>query len=381
MPSGGEAAVFTPVSPERPPPRTEGDVSGSPAAEEDEWGAATRQRDTALTALTAATTTSAEAGPVEPISFGAAYTAIREQQGDTWRPHLASVKRHSDHVRTGGIWDCWFGCLHTPVAEGTPEYDERDFLLCLQSVALDHANTVHRRMLITVYRRLERVKSAEPDPPTTGPAWEKLGFQGLNPGTDLRSSGIFALLQMLFLTDHAALMTAAMYAASRKPQTEFPFALVCTNFTAVALEALKERGLHDAIAAKKKQKAKDRPDLEKAARARASGALGSADLLIDLRDVVVGEVLCDFFVGVMFAFFEEWKAQPTRKITDFADIKGKLRPYARKHVSEMVGKQREAALRRSTWVAPSAAKKSPGQKVVLTDNVRFGDFTNLDNER
>lgn len=79
----------------------------------------------------------------------------------------------------------------------------------------------------------------------TGAHWERLGFQGADPATDLRDLGMFSLLQMLHLCSAQRLRkTKAIFefASEREEGTGgrgFPFALLCISLSAIALEALR----------------------------------------------------------------------------------------------------------------------------------------------
>jgi hypothetical protein len=58
-------------------------------------------------------------------------------------------------------------------------------------------------MLQTIYAQLTGEKDRPA--PRIGRHWERLGFQGGDPATDLRDLGMFSVLQMLYLvTKHLA---------------------------------------------------------------------------------------------------------------------------------------------------------------------------------
>jgi ELMO/CED-12 family len=72
---------------------------------------------------------------------------------------------------------------------------ERDRVLTLSAKKFDNANELHVRSLDTLYQRCARA----PCPGRYGAHWECLGFQGSDPATDLRGSGMLAVAQMLQL--------------------------------------------------------------------------------------------------------------------------------------------------------------------------------------
>ena len=53
-------------------------------------------------------------------------------------------------------------------------------------------------------------------------------------------------------------------------------------------------------------------------------------------NLVVVEVLNEFFVGVLCGFWEDWRSEPVRPISHFADLRSKWRRYARDHVKEVL---------------------------------------------
>ena len=80
-----------------------------------------------------------------------------------------------------------------------------------------------------------------------GHHWDRLGFQGADPATDLRSMGIFGLLQLLFLACNLPKEADEILAYSRESGCNFPFAAVSLNMTKVTIEALREGKLNKLI--------------------------------------------------------------------------------------------------------------------------------------
>ena len=72
-----------------------------------------------------------------------------------------------------------------------------DQLLTLCRYSCQLSNPIHLRILCTIYRRL--TDSREIAYCTTGPHWERIGFQGVNPETDFRSTGLFSILCLIYL--------------------------------------------------------------------------------------------------------------------------------------------------------------------------------------
>ncbi|XP_010152540.1 PREDICTED: ELMO domain-containing protein 3, partial [Eurypyga helias] len=71
---------------------------------------------------------------------------------------------------------------------------------------LDNNERVHVRILQTIYKQLTRSRLGCP---RYGRHWEELGFQGADPGTDLRGTGMLGLMQVLhFVVDAQTLPLA-----------------------------------------------------------------------------------------------------------------------------------------------------------------------------
>jgi hypothetical protein len=275
---------------------------------------------------------------IQPVTFKEAVEKLRADV-DSWVPYKKTLKRVSDHVKTSGFWGAIWSCFHHDVVEGSDDYEDRDFVLSLQFLGLDHSNALHRRMLLTVYRRLVHPPRGAPDPSTRGPVWEKLGFQGSDPATDLRSTGILGVLQILYLIDFYPTFAGLLFKLSTNPTTEFPFVLVCFNFSSIAMEALKSRSLHDDIHNRRLRCS--RHDMANASASPADGSHPpvsncSGDIASDYlyKPTPVIHSVCEFYAGSMFQFYAEWRKVPSRSARDFGPIKAKLRPYVKAHVNE-----------------------------------------------
>lgn len=276
---------------------------------------------------------------VQVITFKEAFLAIRADTRSWQRFVTPELKRLADHVETSGFWGTWWSCLHSNIEEGTDDYTDRDFVLALQFVPLEATNDVHRRMMVTLYRRLERPARNAPDPAAFGQHWERLGFQGNDPSTDLRSTGILGVLQLLYLADFYPTFCGALYHSATNPLTEVPFVLVGFNFSGVAMEALKERGLHDDIAARRKKLGSEKhksSNNHAAGGAASNGTSGSITSDFEYRPPPVMHSLCEFYVGALFVFFTEWRQSTSRQVTDFGPVKAKLRPFVRENVAKVL---------------------------------------------
>ncbi|XP_075732455.1 ELMO domain-containing protein 3-like isoform X2 [Rhipicephalus microplus] len=107
----------------------------------------------------------------------------------------------------------------------------------------DNDNTLHLEILQTIYRKLTHTVY---DCPRYGGHWERIGFQGNDPATDLRGVGVLGMLHLLFLTTGFGNIELVndIYSLSRDREQNFPFALMSLNITKMSIEALREEVLN-----------------------------------------------------------------------------------------------------------------------------------------
>ncbi|NXK46923.1 ELMD3 protein, partial [Chauna torquata] len=129
---------------------------------------------------------------------------------------------------------------------------ERDLALTIAQCGLDDNETVHMRILQTIYKKLTCSRLGCP---RYGAHWEELGFQGADPGTDLRGTGMLGLMQMLyFVMDAQTLPLAHQIFRLSRHETQasdvmpvllqnFPFCIMSVNITRIVLQALREERL------------------------------------------------------------------------------------------------------------------------------------------
>ncbi|CCW60022.1 unnamed protein product [Phytomonas sp. EM1] len=115
----------------------------------------------------------------------------------------------------------------------------------LKGIPYNHADPVHKRILFTIYYALIDPKSGRPrdqivpirkscveeqaaeDVQLTFPrnhpvSWEAVGFQGSNPATDLRDTGIVGLLQLLYMLAGYADLTQTLWRLCQSPYSASP---------------------------------------------------------------------------------------------------------------------------------------------------------------
>ncbi|XP_074419982.1 ELMO domain-containing protein 3 isoform X8 [Larus michahellis] len=112
----------------------------------------------------------------------------------------------------------------------------------IQSGGLDDNERVHMRILQTIYKKLTRSRLGCP---RYGAHWEELGFQGADPGTDLRGTGMLGLMQLLYFVMDAQTLPLAheIFKLSRHETQNFPFCIMSVNITRIVIQALREECL------------------------------------------------------------------------------------------------------------------------------------------
>ncbi|XP_030057627.1 ELMO domain-containing protein 3 isoform X2 [Microcaecilia unicolor] len=120
--------------------------------------------------------------------------------------------------------------------------EERDLALAIAQCALDNNQKVHMRVLQTIYKKLT---GSTFDCPRYGAHWEQLGFQGLDPATDLRGTGFLGLMHTLYLVMNTQTLPLALdiFRLSQHQTQNFPFCVMSINITRIAIQALREECL------------------------------------------------------------------------------------------------------------------------------------------
>lgn len=77
-----------------------------------------------------------------------------------------------------------------------------------------------------------------------GGHWVGIGFQGSDPGTDIRDTGTYGLLQLLYLSESNKELIHHLYVLSHDLKQNFPLCCVGINVTLALLKLLRERKLY-----------------------------------------------------------------------------------------------------------------------------------------
>ena len=166
---------------------------------------------------------------------------------------------------------------------------DRVRMFSVAKMKLDDHDATHLRVLRTVYARLT---GASTPAARFGKHWEDVGFQGNDPGTDLRGCGMLGMAQLLMFVDAHASNAGAIYELSRDAAQEFPMAPLSINLTHIALKAVRKGLLN--------------------ARAKALGSVWKA--------------ADQFYVGAFIEFYDRWK-EGECTMRDSGFVKAALEEY------------------------------------------------------
>ncbi|XP_038609873.1 ELMO domain-containing protein 3 [Tachyglossus aculeatus] len=173
--------------------------------------------------------------PSLPISFTEALQHFQMADLSACRERIRPTARRRG---LAALCHCLFGPpqLHHQLQE------ERNLVLAIAQCGLDNGDPVHGRVLRTIYRKLTGSRF---DCALLGAHWEELGFQGADPGTDLRGAGFLALLHLLYLVmdSQTLLLARQIFRLSQHQVQHFPFCVMSVNITRIVIQALREECL------------------------------------------------------------------------------------------------------------------------------------------
>ena len=221
----------------------------------DEWDAVNLERENEAD-TTETATTSAPSVPQKPKAKKKRkpptplnYQNVRdwfaaEEVDETLRNNL-QVTEVDDSV---GCCGALFSALFSPKPRPLTYpglLNERVTFFATAKTAMDDDNETHINLLNKVYTSFLELTDGDSSDTITPPErfgqhWETLGFQGTDPGTDLRGSGVLSLLQLFCLADTDPKNAKLIFELSKHETHEFPMAPLGINVTRVTLKVLRK---------------------------------------------------------------------------------------------------------------------------------------------
>ena len=113
---------------------------------------------------------------------------------------------------------------------------EKNLISCITKVPYDENNEIHYKILKSIYLFFTEEKEC----PKKGNHWEKIGFQSKTPKSDLRSVGMLASLQILYLLCAYPSFSLDIYKLFVYKNCEWLFAVTLINITQICYHLLRD---------------------------------------------------------------------------------------------------------------------------------------------
>lgn len=179
----------------------------------------------------------AESEPTRVVT----YTEVWPQFEQLELPDLAEKEAVFRPQRVFWLKRCFgVGCEDIEIGELREKCGR---ILGLIQVELDESD-LHRGVLMSVWKLLTGRRE---DCLRLGSHWGEIGFQGIDPATDLRGMGMFGLLQLLYFSSVFNEEAKLVLARAQQPSNSFPFALQSLNISKIVVDALREQSLNPYI--------------------------------------------------------------------------------------------------------------------------------------
>ncbi|EDO31128.1 predicted protein, partial [Nematostella vectensis] len=273
---------------------------------------------------------------VETVQPGSAPSAIRSptvtfkevvkhfQSAAYLEQHMSYIKPTIKRRGCAAIGDKLFG----PPKMDSALHTERNLIFALALCMFLNEEPIHGTILQTIYKKLTGTKL---DCPRYGNHWELIGFQGLDPATDLRGCGLLGLLNALFLVTNERTHTLAleMYKLSQHEAQNFPFCVMSINITRIALQTLRE---------------------------------GKLNKYCNSRRQVI-HTFCEFYAAIFFHIYQVWKHQH-KTISDSGFVLKEAEKFARDKTNEAVNQLEKHLSDRKNLIIPDEENMSPKNRQV-----------------
>ncbi|XP_053125730.1 ELMO domain-containing protein 3 isoform X2 [Hemicordylus capensis] len=235
-------------------------------------------------------------GPIPLISFNEALQYFQTADLSDCR------KKIQPTVRRRGL-SAFAHFLFGPPRLHQQLQSERDLALAIAQCGLDNNEKVHMRILQTIYKKLTGSRF---DCARYGDHWEDLGFQGrkrMDPGTDLRGTGLLGLMQTLYFVMDSRILPVAreIFKLSHDETQNFPFCVMSVNITRIVIQVLREERLSREC---------------------------------NRRQQVIA-VLNDLYVAVFLRLFSIWKTQQ-KTISDSGFVLKELEAFAKRNPKQLL---------------------------------------------
>lgn len=191
--------------------------------------------------------------PVQVLTYPAALEQLLARKRDLTERYGASIITTEEAPKTSWLLRPFAKQL-PPLTAGLADQLPLPFLLA--QLDYDPVLPLHRDMLLAVYRGLVKEVEEEVPPAAQDARWERLGFQGRDPRTDLnRSMKLLSVLQMMHFLHSNPLLCRQVFRMSQSDRppassgvasddSSWPYACVAVLFTKEALQLLRSGRLN-----------------------------------------------------------------------------------------------------------------------------------------
>ncbi|CAH3156666.1 unnamed protein product [Porites lobata] len=249
--------------------------------------------------------------------------AVRHCQTASYlEQHMSHIKPTIKHRGMAAVTNKLFG----PPSMNSSLHMERNLIFALALCMFKNDEPMHNHVLQTIYKKLTGTKL---DCPRYGNHWELIGFQGLDPATDLRGCGFLGLLTTLYLvTEHRTHGLAVdIYKLSQHETQNFPFAIMSINITRIALQTLRE---------------------------------GKLNKECNRRSQVL-PVFSEFYAAIYLHIYQVWKHQH-KTITDSGFVLREAEKFAKKRPRELLRNLERVLTDRQSFIKADEDNFSPKAK-------------------
>ena len=215
---------------------------------------------------------------------------------DYLEQHMSHIKPTVRHKGCSAFTNALFG----PPKMKKQLNNERNLVFALALCMFDNDEHMHNYVLQTIYKRLAGTKL---DCPRYGNHWQVIGFQGMDPSTDLRGCGFLGLMNILYVVTEprAHVLATNIYKLSLHETQNFPFSVMSINITRIALQTLRE---------------------------------GKLNRECNNRGTVI-DVFNEFYAGVFYRVYIVWKNQ-RKTISDSGFVLREVEKYCKTHTNEVL---------------------------------------------
>ena len=116
---------------------------------------------------------------------------------------------------------------------------EREMIFCIAQIDYSQDNKLHYEIFTYIYSYF----TGEENCPVEGTHWEKIGLQDKTPKNDLRATGMFSPLQVLYFIENYPKTSHKFYNNKKTKKIEWLCFVSLLQFTKISMDMLREAKL------------------------------------------------------------------------------------------------------------------------------------------